>query len=145
MYIICSLSTGVSSFLFFFFCFLMKISSELTSAANLPCFCWGKLAELTSVPLFFYFIFGMPTTAWLDKQCHVRTAPNIWNSEPWAAEAECVHLTAAPPGWPLFLYFQINILQVTLLKNFSWPRVRYQMLCFHSLLLLWHIKIVYQK
>uniref|UniRef100_A0A9L0JA77 Transcription factor 23 n=1 Tax=Equus asinus TaxID=9793 RepID=A0A9L0JA77_EQUAS len=29
--------------------------------------------ELTSVPIFLYFICGMPTTAWPAKRCHVRT------------------------------------------------------------------------
>uniref|UniRef100_A0A9L0SE50 COX assembly mitochondrial protein n=1 Tax=Equus caballus TaxID=9796 RepID=A0A9L0SE50_HORSE len=29
--------------------------------------------DLTSVPIFLYFIYGTPTTAWLDKRCHVRT------------------------------------------------------------------------
>ena len=29
--------------------------------------------ELTSVPIFLYIICGMPTTAWLAKQCHVHT------------------------------------------------------------------------
>ena len=29
--------------------------------------------ELTSVPIFLYFLCGMPTTAWLDELCHVRT------------------------------------------------------------------------
>ena len=29
------------------------------------------------------------------------SAPGIRTSEPWAAEAECAHLTAVPPGWPL--------------------------------------------
>ena len=55
--------------------------------------------ELTSVPIFLYFIHGTPTTAWHAKQCHA--APGIWTCEPQAAEAECAHLTAAPPGWPL--------------------------------------------
>ena len=29
--------------------------------------------ELTSMPIFLYFIRGTPTTAWLAAQCHVRT------------------------------------------------------------------------
>ncbi|XP_070086279.1 membrane-anchored junction protein isoform X6 [Equus caballus] len=29
--------------------------------------------ELTSVPIFLYFICGTPATAWLAKRCHVRT------------------------------------------------------------------------
>ena len=39
---------------------------------------WGFFSrkispELTSVPIFLYFICGMPTTAWPDKWCHVCT------------------------------------------------------------------------
>uniref|UniRef100_A0A9L0JZL0 KRAB domain-containing protein n=1 Tax=Equus asinus TaxID=9793 RepID=A0A9L0JZL0_EQUAS len=30
-------------------------------------------SELTSVPIFLYFICGTPATAWLVKQCHVDT------------------------------------------------------------------------
>ena len=52
--------------------------------------------ELTSVPIFLYFIRGMP--AWLAKQCHVCTRDPKWQTP--AAEAECVHLTTAPPSWP---------------------------------------------
>ena len=56
------------SFLFFFFFFfLRKINPEQRKTGP----------EQTSVPIFFYFICGMPTTAWLAKQCHVRTGdPN---------------------------------------------------------------------
>ena len=53
-------------------------------------FFWGRLAlsyllpillfllrktgpELTSLPIFLYFVCGMPATAWLNKQCHVCT------------------------------------------------------------------------
>ena len=60
--------------------------------------------ELTSVPIFLYFIRGAPTTAWLAKWCHVRT--RIWTSEPRAAEAECATLTTAPPGRPLQCFFK---------------------------------------
>src|SRR3712207_7544723 len=41
--------------------FRSKIGPELTSAANLPLFCLRNIvAELTSVPIFLYFIGGMP-------------------------------------------------------------------------------------
>ena len=55
------------------FLFLRKISTELTSAANPPLLLRKTGSELTSVPIFLYFIPGTPTTAWLDKRCHVRT------------------------------------------------------------------------
>ena len=66
-------------------------------------FFWGRLAlrellpillfllrktdpELTSMPIFLYFIRGMPTTAWHAKQCHVctrdfnRRTPGLWEA-----------------------------------------------------------------
>ena len=54
--------------------------------------------ELTSVPIFLYFICGTPATAWCAKRCHVHTGTGI--GKPLAAEVERVNLTAAPPGWP---------------------------------------------
>ena len=54
--------------------FFWKISPELTSATNSPLFLMRKTdTELTSVPIFLYFICGMPATAWLAKWCHVCT------------------------------------------------------------------------
>ena len=51
------------------------------------------------MPIFLYFICGTPSTAWRAKQCHVRTQdPN--RQTPGRREAECVNLTAAPPGRP---------------------------------------------
>ena len=32
------------------------------------------------------------------------STPGIWTGEPWAAKAECAHLTAAPPGYPIVLF-----------------------------------------
>ena len=37
------------------------------------------------------------------------SAPGIQTGEPWAAEAERAHLTAEPPGRPLFYNFYIQI------------------------------------
>ena len=48
---------------FAFFFFLRKISPELTS-----------------MPIFFYFIYGMPTTAWLDERCRVCTRDPNWRT-----------------------------------------------------------------
>ena len=55
------------SFILLFF--LRKISPELTSAANPPLLLRKHDPELTSVPIFLYFIRGMTATGWLDKQC----------------------------------------------------------------------------
>ena len=54
------------------------------------------------MPIFLYFTCGTPTTAWPAKRCHVHTRDPT--GEPQAAEAECVRLTAAPPGWPLGIH-----------------------------------------
>ena len=78
-------------------------------------FLWGRLAlsqllplllfllrktapELTSVPVFLYFICGTPTTAWLDKWCHVCT----WdlNQQTLGCRSGTCDLTAVPLGWP---------------------------------------------
>ena len=49
---------------------------------------------------------GMPSGA--------MSASGIQNDEPWATEAECVHLTAAPPGQPLnFLVVPTGTPQMT--------------------------------
>ena len=51
------------------------------------------------MPIFLYFICGMPTTAWRAKGCHVRTQdPN--QRTPGRREAERVNLTAVLPGRP---------------------------------------------
>ena len=52
--------------------------------------------ELTSVPIFLYFICGTPATAWPAKQCHVHTGIGIL--EPQAVKAESPHLTTVLPG-----------------------------------------------
>ena len=77
----------------------------LTSAAN-PLFAEETGPELISVPIFFYFICGMPATAWLAKQCHIRTRDQT-------GEVERVHLTDLPPGWP-----EKDIFNVLQLKSF---------------------------
>ena len=82
-----------------FFFFLRKISPELTYAANPPSFLLSKTGpELTSGPIFLYFICGMPTTVWLDKWCYVRTRD--LNQRTPGCQVERANLTAAPPGHP---------------------------------------------
>ena len=72
-------ATDLFFFNFILFYFLRKISPELTSSANPPLFAEETGPELTSVPIFLYFICGMSATARLDKRCHVRTwDPNRW-------------------------------------------------------------------
>ena len=57
-------------FFILFFYFVRKISPELTFTDNPPLFLLRKIGpELTSMPIFLYFICGMPATAWLDKWC----------------------------------------------------------------------------
>ena len=97
----------VFSFSFFFFLinlfFLRKISPDLTHLLPILLFLLGKTGtELTSVPIFLYFICGTPATAWLDKRCHVHTQdPNL---RTLGCEAEREHLTSASLGWPLQVF-----------------------------------------
>ena len=72
--------------------------------ANICCqsssFCLTKISpELTSVPVFLYFVCGMlPQHGWWAV---CRSAPGIQTRESWAPELEHVNLTTMPPGWPL--------------------------------------------
>ena len=52
----------------FFFFFMTKIGPELTSVANLPVCLRKIVTELTSVPIFLYFMWDA-ATAWLHKPC----------------------------------------------------------------------------
>ena len=54
--------------------------------------------ELTSVPILLYFICGMPPQH--SSPGGAMSAPGIRTSEPRAAKAEHVNLTAAPLGQP---------------------------------------------
>ena len=59
----------------------------------------GKLLpELTSAPIFLYFVCGMLPQHGLMMVCS--SATRIWTREPQAAEVERVNLTT-PPGHPL--------------------------------------------
>ena len=64
--------SGFVTLLFIYLFILRKISPELTSAANSPLFAEENWSDLTSVPIFLYFIRGTPTTALPDEWCHVR-------------------------------------------------------------------------
>ena len=66
------------------FFFLRKISPELTTA-NPPCFAEEDWLELTSMPIFLYFIRGTPTTAWLLPS-GAMSAPGTRTGEPRATE-----------------------------------------------------------
>ena len=55
--------------------------------------------ELTSVPIFLYFLCGLPITAWCAKWCHVHTGDPNWRIP--GHQSGCANLTAAPPGRPL--------------------------------------------
>ena len=74
----------------YLFIYLRKVSPELTSAANPPLFLLKKSGpELTSMPIFLYFISGMPATTWLPKWCvgphpesePVNPGPPKWNMQ----------------------------------------------------------------
>ena len=82
------------------FCFLRKISPELTSATNTPLLLLRKIGpKLTSVPIFLYFICGMPPQHGLMRSA--RSGPRIQTSELQAAKAEGANLTTPPQGQPL--------------------------------------------
>ena len=69
------------NFLFcFIYLFLRKISPELTSAANPPLFAMENWSWAKSMPIFLYFICGMPATAWHAKRCHVHTQDPNWQT-----------------------------------------------------------------
>ena len=74
------------SFFFYFFILARKIGPELTSA-----------------PIFLHFARGTPPQHGLMSGA--RSTFEIWTCEPWANEAECVNLTAVPPGRPLMCLF----------------------------------------
>ena len=75
---------------------MRKIGPELTSVANLSLFCLKKIvAELTSVLVFFYFIWDA-TTVWLNELCFPESEP----VNPRAGQVECADLTPRPPDWP---------------------------------------------
>ena len=74
-----------------FFSKKKKISPELSFATNPPPFAdegcpWANICA--HLPLLYMW-----------NACH--SIPEIWPGEPWATEAECANLTAAPPGQPL--------------------------------------------
>ena len=53
----------------FFLFFFEEISPELTFPESLLFLLRKPGPELTSVPIFLYFICETPTTTWLEKQC----------------------------------------------------------------------------
>ena len=85
--------------------FFRKISPELI-AANPPLLLLKKTGpELTSMPIFLYFICGTPTTAWRAKWCHVRTRdPNRQTPGHPPRSRTCAlnHCATGPAPWPLF-------------------------------------------
>ena len=87
------------------------------------CFFVRKVvAELTSVPVFLYFmsLCGLPPQRGLTSDA--RSTPGIRNCEPWATKAERVNLTTIPPGRPQELtifnrWVQGNELQIEFFKG----------------------------
>ena len=73
-----------------------KVSAEVL----LSFFFFRKIGpEQTSVPIFLYFMCGMPATAWLDKQC-LGAYPGSESANSRAAKAERANLISLPPGRP---------------------------------------------
>ena len=56
------------------------------------------VAELTSVPVFLYFVYGMPPEHGLMSSA--TSMPGVQTCEPWATDAEHMNLTTIPPGQP---------------------------------------------
>ena len=75
---------------------------EITAAdASWPFFLVRKIvAELTSVPIFLYFMWDA-ATAWLDEWC--RSTSRIQTQEPWAREVEQAELNHCATRQPLAL------------------------------------------
>ena len=73
--------TGLFVRLFFWFIFLF-FWGRLALSQLLPIFLFSLRKtgpELTSMPIFLYFVCGTPTTGWCVKRCHVRTRDlNQW-------------------------------------------------------------------
>ena len=59
--------------------------------------------ELTSVPIFLYFVSGMPPQHGLMSGVYVLT--QIGTHEPQAAEVDLVNVTTMPPGQPLANFY----------------------------------------
>ena len=83
--------------------------------------------ELTSVPIFFYFICGTPTTAWLDKRRHVCT-PDLNQGTPGRRSRTCAlnHCTTGPAprvNFFIFLTF-IQICRRIIFTNFCQMIIR---------------------
>ena len=86
---------------------LRKISPELISAANPPVFAeedWPWANVHAHLPLL-YMWDACHSMAW---QAVHRSADRIQTGKPLAAEAECVSLTAAPPGQSLISYLKLR-------------------------------------
>ena len=63
--------------------------------------------ELTSMPIFLYFMWDVPQHGLMST---ARSAPRIQTCKPQAAKAECVNLTTTPLGQPQqYLLFEDEI------------------------------------
>ena len=91
-----------------FFSFLMKLSPELTSAANTPLFAeedWPWANIQVHLPL----VYMWDTCHSMAWQAMCSSAPSIWTGKPWATKAECMNLTAAAPGQLLLSTFKTSV------------------------------------
>ena len=73
--------------------------------------------ELTSVPMFLYFVCGMPPQHGLMSGAR----SGIRTSEPWTAEAEGANLATTPPGQPPVFYFFPYLSEVWIPEKYFFP------------------------
>ena len=99
------------SIIYLFIYFLRKISPELTSAANPPFFFLLKNTgpELTSVPIFLYFICGTPITARLAKWCHVCTGDLNWQTLDHQSRMCALNCCTTGPSPIIIIIFLLKI------------------------------------
>ena len=82
---------------------------------------WGRRPELISMPIFLYFLCGMPATAWLDNWCK---GPHL-GSEPENPRLpkQCANLTAMPPGQPQFKdILSVGVAQITVTERGNYDK-----------------------
>ena len=107
-------------FLGFVFCFCEEDWPWANICCQFSIFCLGKtVTELTSVPIFLYFVCGtLPQHGWWVL---CRSEPRIQTREPQATKAECMNLAPTSPGQPLSWFLMVfnhpcNLTQTILVR-----------------------------
>ena len=98
------------------FCFVLFFGEEDWPRANIHCqssFCLRKIVtELTSVPVFLYFLHVAHCPSMADKRC--RSTPRIWTHRPRPPKHSALNLTTMPWGWPpSSFWFQLTHLTMS--------------------------------